>query len=124
MSHCLSLSEPDFLSWPTFGEGDDSLSVWLVTLSPREVRGRTHVFSANLPPRLLFVHPLSERITLISKPDNDVTLDRSQRTNPRGARGIGHRTDRDVERRAGWCLTVISQLAVVEVSLEDDQVGF
>ena len=36
---------------------------------------------------------------------------------------MGHRADRDVERRAGGGLAVVSQFTVVEVSLEDDQVG-
>ena len=37
---------------------------------------------------------------------------------------MGHRADRDAERRAGGSLAVIGQFAVVEVSLEEDQVGF
>ena len=37
---------------------------------------------------------------------------------------MGHRADRDVEWRASWGLAVVGQLTVVEVSLEDDQVGF
>lgn len=87
-------------------------------------KGYTHVFSTNLPTGLILIQPLGGLIALITKPDDDVALDRPQRTDPRSARGIGHRPDRDAERRAGGSLAVIGQLTVVEVSLEEHQVGF
>ena len=85
---------------------------------------RTHVFSANLPTGFFLIHPLGDLVALISKPNNDIALDRPQRANPWGARGVRHRADRDVERRASRSMAIVRQFTVVEVSLEDDQVGF
>lgn len=126
LSGRLSLSESDFLSRSTFGEGNDSL-FHSISKPVGFLRGKTklaHIFSANLPTRFLLIQPLSDLVALITKPNDDITLDRSQRTDPRSACGICHRADRDGERRACRSMAVISQFTVVEVSLEDEQIGF
>lgn len=87
-------------------------------------QGTTHIFSANLPTRFLLLQLLRHLVTLLAEPDDDITLDRSQRTDSRGARGVCHRTDRDRERRAGGSLAIVSQFTMIEVSLKDEQVGF
>lgn len=58
----------------------------------------------------------------IGQTTDDVTLDRSQRNDRRGARSASEGSDRLGERSGVRQVTIVSQLSVVQVSLEDDQV--
>ena len=50
--------------------------------------------------------PLSDLIAFTPKHNDDIAIDRPQRTNTLGAYGVGHRADHSVERRAEKSLKV------------------
>ncbi len=80
----------------------------------------THVFTTNLPPRLLLVELL--RGLFVLEAHHDVALDRAQRADLGCARRRRHWPDRLLKRRRRWRVAVVSQLAVVQVALEEDEV--
>lgn len=55
--------------------------------------------------------------------DDDVTLDRAERQDGRRARLRREGSDRHRERRRRRRVAVVSELAVIQVALEDDEVG-
>ena len=55
--------------------------------------------------------------------DDDITLDRAERQDGRRARFRREGSDRHRERRRRRRVAVVSELAVVQVALEDDEVG-
>ena len=80
----------------------------------------TYVFSGNLPTGFLLVELLADTRW---DTDDDIRLDGSQRGHWRSSWLGGKRTDSDGERRVERSVTVVGEFTVVEITLEDDQVG-
>ena len=83
----------------------------------------TYVFPRDLPARLLLVELLSEFIAIGAEADDDVALDRTQTANLRSTGRGRHRPDGDLEVCRWRRGTIVGELAVVEVALEEDEVG-
>lgn len=81
----------------------------------------THIFPTDFPAGLFLVQLLGDIITL--ETDDDVTLYGTQRADLRCTSRAGHRTDSDVEWSRRGRGTVVGKLAVVKITLENDQVG-
>jgi len=78
------------------------------------------VFTTDLPPRLLLVELLRGLFAL--EAHHDVALDRAQRADLGRACRRRHWPDRLLKRRRRRRVAVVSQLAVVQVALEEDEV--
>ena len=82
----------------------------------------THVFSADLPPRFFRIQPFCGLVPLRSESHNYIALNRSQRTYLRRSGLAGHGSDSHFKRRAGGRCTIVRQLAVIQVALEEHEV--
>ena len=81
----------------------------------------TYVFARNLPSSLLLIQLLSN---ILRQTANDIRLDGSKTADSRRTGLASHGTDSLSERGCVRNVTIISQLSVVQISLEDDEVRF
>lgn len=81
-----------------------------------------YIFAADLPANFSLVEVLCDTISLWAEANNDIALDRAKTCDLRSTCCAGHRADGYLKWGARWCGTIVCQLAVVEVPLEDDQI--
>lgn len=82
----------------------------------------THIFSADLPPRFFHVQLFCDLLPILSEPHNYVTLDRPQRAYLRCPGFASHGSDSHFKRCAGGRRTIVRQLAVIQITLEQHEV--
>ena len=84
----------------------------------------THVFATNLPTRLFLVETLGQSVTVGTQTNNYIAFDGPQASDLRSSSSAGHGANSYVEGGASRRGAIVRQLAVVQVTLEDDQIGF
>ena len=84
---------------------------------------KTYVFATDLPAFLFLVQALRELVAVRAEADHDVALDRAHTADTRRAGSGRHGADRDLEFGRRGRGAVVRELTVVEVALEDDEIG-
>ena len=120
------IGKGDLLTGSTLGEQDNSVLSRCKVIGDQPRFGsaatiaslETHL-SGNLPSLLLLVQLLTDAI---GNTNDNVRLDGTERDDGGSTRSAGEGSDRLGERSVVRVVTVVPELPVVQVSLEDDQV--
>lgn len=83
-------------------------------------RKAAHVFATDFPTRFFFVEPFRSLIAF--EADNNVALDGTKRADFWCASGARHRSNGDIERCGRRGGTIICELAVIQITFEEDKV--